>query len=249
MHRRDDALWNGEDGAGGISWVDRSRMGLLRGVIDAADESGRRNAYMHVVHTKALRKELARASPVRRALDFGCGTGRFLKVLSASCGELYAVDREPAMIEAARAHADGCAKRIECWDEPQTSFEASFFDFVLCSSVLCVTTSELFERSLAEIARVSVSGGTLLLLEQIAHARGLTLSRYCSSLSKAGFEILRAYPIRSGWSPFTRLVTAQPWIPVRSFDALADFELMTAARAYGPETYPYVEYAVAARRR
>ena len=34
MQRAEDALWNGEAGAGGISWVDRSRMGPLRGVIE-----------------------------------------------------------------------------------------------------------------------------------------------------------------------------------------------------------------------
>ena len=42
QHRGDDALWNGEKGAGGISWAERSSlMGPLRGVIDAADEAGR----------------------------------------------------------------------------------------------------------------------------------------------------------------------------------------------------------------
>ncbi|HKU67804.1 MAG TPA: class I SAM-dependent methyltransferase [Candidatus Baltobacteraceae bacterium] len=250
MQRAEDALWNGEAGAGGISWVDRSRMGPLRGVIDAADATGRRNAYMHQLHTMVLRRELERISPVERALDFGCGTGRMLETLHAHSAHTYAVDREPAMARAACGYAGRFAVRIDCWDGSDLAFEAGFFDFVLCSSVLCVTSARLFDRSLFAIARVMRRGGTLLLFEQIAPARDLTLRRYFCALANAGFEPVRAYAIRSGRSIFTNWITAHGGIPQWSFGAFAALELAFAKRdTRTARADPYVEYAIAARRR
>ncbi len=250
MHPADDTLWNGEEGAGGISWVDRSRMGPLRGVIDAADSAGRRNAYMHVLHTSVVERELRRAPRKGRALDFGCGTGRMLRTLSKHCREVCAVDREPAMVEATYRYAGHYARRIACWEGEQTPFEDASFDFVLCCSVLCVTASQLFDRSLSEIARLSKPGATLLLLEQIAPAKGLTLRRYYQALSQAGFEPVRAYAVRSSSSAFTRLITKHPWIPPWAYGALASLEVThVARRRYTVKNNPYVEYAILARKR
>jgi SAM-dependent methyltransferase len=249
VRRRDDGLWNGEHGAGGMSWVDRSRMGPLRGVLDFADEPGRRNLYMHTLHETVLRRELACVSPVRQALDFGCGTGRFLKVLSEYCADLYALDREPSMIEAAQRYAGGFAKRIECWRGNDAAFEPEFFDFVLCSSVLCVTTASLFERSLREIARITRAEGTLLLLEQIAGEKGLSLQRYRQALSEAGFHVLRAYPIRCARSVFTAFAAKHRWLPASCYGTLARAEVaLTRRLAHRRAVRPYVEYAIVARR-
>jgi SAM-dependent methyltransferase len=243
----DDELWNGEDGAGGVSWRDRSRMGPLRGVLDFADEAGQRNIYMHTLHETVLRRELARIVPIHRALDFGCGTGRFLRVLAEYCVDLYGLDREPCMIEAAEQYAGGFARRIDCWRGDNASFESQFFDFVLCSSVLCVTSQVLFERSVLEIARITRLGGTLLLLEQVSRARELTLRRYYAALSGTGFNVIRAYPIRSARSAFTALAAKHRWLPSAYFGVLAHIELHLAKlTAHGAA--PYVEYAIVARR-
>jgi SAM-dependent methyltransferase len=249
MQLGDDALWNGEDGAGGISWVDRSRMGPLRGVIDAADDCGRRNAYMHLLHTKTLERELRRLEPVGRALDFGCGTGRMLKTLASHSTAVYGIDREPTMVEAARSYAGAFARHIETWQSDRLPFQAEFFDFVLCSSVLCVTSVRLFDRSLAEIARILRPGATVLLLEQIAPARGLTLRKYFDALCRAGFETRRAYAIRSARSPFTQYVAKYPWIPGWAFGAMAGVELaISKQRKHTARADPYVEYAIVAQR-
>lgn len=148
-----ERLWNGEVGAGGISWADRSRMGPLRGVIDAADSVGRRNAYMHTLHTIVLERELKRFARARRALDFGCGTGRFFEPLARHSDSLFAVDREPAMVQAASRYSGRFVTQIDCWRTDKLPYETGFFDFVLCASVLCVTTRFLFDRSIQEIAR------------------------------------------------------------------------------------------------
>lgn len=231
-----------------MSWDERSRLGLLRGVIDVADQKGRRNLYMHTLHTKALRKELRRAGRVGRALDFGCGTGRFLKTLSTYCRDVYAIDRAPSMVEAARTYASGHARAISGWTCEDLPYEDGFFDFILCCCVLCVTTRDLFDRSLIEMARVCRRGGAVLLLEHVSSERGLTLNSYQTALSNAGFEISRAYPMRSATSRITTLVTRYSCIPKFIFSALADLELrLTRHRTYPPRV-PYVEYVIAARR-
>lgn len=246
----EEMLWNGECGAGGVSWADRSRMGLLRGVIDAADHNGQRNAYMHALHTIVIERELRRAGPIERALDFGCGTGRFLKTLRRYGAIVYGADREPAMVDAARAYAYAFADWIECSENDEIPFADGIFDFVLCSSVLCVTAPRLIDPSLREMARVARSGATLVLLEQIALTRGLTLRRYFNALARAGFDPLRIYPVRAAGSRFTRLMARHRWIPAWSYGLFARVELTATAR--NPRTArrdPYIEYAIVARRR
>jgi ubiquinone/menaquinone biosynthesis C-methylase UbiE len=248
MEPSEDGLWNGERGAGGISWADRSRMGPLRGVIDAADSTGRRNLYMHALHLRVLKRELARTASVKRALDFGCGTGRFINTLSRYCADVMAVDKEPAMVAAAKAYAPA-GTRIEVCRPTKVPAPAAAFDFVLCSSVLCVTVSELLEAIVNELARVTRPGGTLMLLEQVSEARRLQVSRYYDALRKARFQLVRAYPIRSAGSKFTSLVAANPSIPTRAFDGMAAIELFFTARLPMRRAVPYVEYAMLARRR
>lgn len=225
-------------------------MGMLRGVMDPADVSGRRNLYMHTVHTKALERELRRSAPVKRALDFGCGTGRLLSTLARWSGEVYGLDREPAMVRAAWRYAQRYVTDVECWDEERTPFDASFFDFILCSSVLSVTYDEFFDGSLQEMARMAQPNATLLLLEKVAPDCGLTLQRYFTGISNAGFETIRAYAIRPAESWYTALVTKHQWIPQWTYGVFAELELARAARRYhGENTGAYVQYAIVARRR
>lgn len=246
--RDDDVLWNGEQGAGGISWADRSRMGLLRGVIDAADIPGRRNAYMHALHLSVVKRELARAGHLEKVLDFGCGTGRFIEVLSEHSVYVAAADKEPSMVDAAQMYAGDHAGEIVCCEPAELPFESSTFDFTLCSSVLCVTMRELLQQILRELARVTLKNGTLLLLEQVSDRRGLPLTLYCDALSRAGFEVERAYPIRSGSSPFTKFVARNGWIPSSIFPHVAQAELTLTACRLALRRAGYTEFAVVARR-
>lgn len=249
MEQDRDALWNGERGAGGLSWAERSRMGPLRGVIDSADVIGRRNAYMHELHVKVLERELAHVRGGTNFLDFGCGTGRFISTLSCRCIRLVAVDKEPAMIESAKAYAAKENVQFECCEPTGIRFARGYFDFVLCSSVLCVTVPHLLESIVCELGRVTRSGGRILLLEQVSAARHLPLRRYRDALTKAGFVIDRAYPIRRATSLPTSLVAKHSWIPASCFSALAALEVFATSALPSHAADPYVEYAIAASRR
>lgn len=250
MIRANTGLVQDEDSImGGVSWRTRSSMGPLRGVVDIADETGRRNSYIHALHTRALVAELNRLPrQIHRALDFGCGTGRFLKMLGARSLALYALDREPSMIDAARAHAGAFVRQFVAWDSDRVPFDDCFFDFILSFSVLSITPPQLFDKSIQEMARVSSAGGTLLLFEKVSMARSLTLKRYHELLGASGFEVLREHPIRSPSSPFTVLVTKAGWIPRPAFSFLAATELALVRRRTYSDPDPYVEYAIVARK-
>jgi ubiquinone/menaquinone biosynthesis C-methylase UbiE len=246
--RNDERLWNGEEGAGGISWADRSRMGPLRGVIDAADTAGRRNAYLHALHLEALRHELARVGRSTTVLDFGCGTGRFIEVLSSCAARVVATDKEPAMVEAARLYAGHYGAEIVPCDVASTPFDAGAFDLTLCSSVLHVAVRRLVPEIVRELARVTTPGGTLLLLEQVADDRGLTVAFYDDALSRAGFKVLRAYPIRPAKSFFTQLAARRHWIPQSWFPKLATLELILTRRVTRTSRSGYMQFTFVARR-
>lgn len=248
QHANEDALWNGDLGAGGISWAQRSKMGPLRGVIDAADTVGRRNAYMHALHKTIVQRALKRARP-RRALDFGCGTGRFIPILSSRCADVHAIDKEYSMVRAARRHTGAYKAAIQHWAGRELQFETAFFDFILCSSVLCVTTPALFQHSLSEMARVCRPGGVILLLEQVKAERGLTVQTYEDALANAGFTTYALRPIRSAASRITSFVTKTSCIPSQFYGGVAVLEIAVTSRLRANDpTVPYVEYAIEARR-
>ena len=152
------------------------------------------------------------------------------------------------MLEAARTYAEGCNVEIMRCEPARVPFENAQFDFVLCSSVLCVTLPDMVEDIIKELARVTKAGGRILLLEQVAEARGLSARRYYNALREAGFSLVRGYPIRSGHSRFTSIVTRNGFIPLRLFGTLAAIELFIT-RFYARLLRPrYVEYAILARK-
>ena len=223
-------------------------MGPFRGVIDAADTAGRRNAYMHALHLLVIEREIARAGLLTTVLDFGCGTGRFIEVLSSSGARVVATDKEPAMVDAARLYAGRYATQIVACDTASTPFGAESFDLTLCSSVLHVTLRSTVPEIVRELARVTRLGGTLLLLEQVDVERGLTVSFYEDALSRSGFTVQRAYPIRSARSLFTQLAAKAHWIPTSWFPRMAALELILTRLFSTTPRSGYTQYAFVARR-
>jgi SAM-dependent methyltransferase len=230
-------------------WDERSRMGLLRGVLDFADPTGRRNQYLHEFNQHVLRRYLrSLRGRFARTLDFGCGTGRLLPLLAEFSGEVHAIDRSYAMVDAARAYNPRFGDTIEQADGSRLYFPARMFDLVLSNSVLSVTEDELFSRCVRELARVCKPGGRLILYEKICDSQGLTPRFYMHELRRNGFRILTHYPARSGTSRFTSLA-AEPWFPPQATGALAAMEFqLTKRRRYRATNGSYVEYFIACER-
>jgi hypothetical protein len=113
--------------------------------------------------------------------------------------------------------------------------------------VLHVSMRGMVPEIVQELARVTKPGGTLLLLEQVAAGRELTVSFYSDALSNAGFTLLRAYPIRSEKSFFTRLARKR-WIPQSWFPKLAAVELFLIRHPLKKARAGYTQYAFVAHR-
>lgn len=238
-----DPLWDGHEGRGGLTWARRSAMGPLQGVLDAADDSGKRNRYMHRVHTYALRRLLAsQRQEFTSALDFGCGTGRFLPLLSGYAHEIHAVDRSPDMANAARRYNPKLAESILCCDDA-LPFHNAEFDLVLCFCVISVTAKELVELAFEEIARVCKPSGTLVLCEKVFDTEPYTVDAYRETLARHGFTVRKSFPIRSGTSKFTK-VGSMDWLTPRLSRWVAAAEVrLTSARRYTSTAGSYVEHA------
>jgi SAM-dependent methyltransferase len=94
----------------------------------------------------------------RRALDAGCGTGRFSAALAGQHTAVVGVDPDPAMLGLARARATGgCARAaVEHLPFPDGSFYLA----------LAVTVLEFVAdpaAALAELARVTRNGGRIVI--------------------------------------------------------------------------------------
>ncbi len=102
--------------------------------------------------------ERVEAGGFRRALDVGCGEGRFCRLLRACGIEAVGIDPTAALIEAARGrdpdgdYRAGCAEALD--------FEDASFDLVV--SYLTLIDIPGAAAAIAEMARVLAPGGALL---------------------------------------------------------------------------------------
>lgn len=123
------------------------------------------NGYIEACQRRALSPWLPRVSPgTSRALDVGCGIGRWSKELAARGHEVTGFDLSPYMIEQARRQAGGrCA--FEVGDVAALRLNRRF-DFILCVTVVQhVTDSARALESIRRLAEHLTPSGRLVMLE------------------------------------------------------------------------------------
>jgi ubiquinone/menaquinone biosynthesis C-methylase UbiE len=101
-----------------------------------------------------------------RVLEVAVGTGRSLEFYAPGV-ELTGVDLSPAMLRRARRRARELelTPTFKVADAEDLPFDDATFDTVVCALGLCSIPRP--EAAVAEMARVLVPGGTLLLLDHI----------------------------------------------------------------------------------
>jgi SAM-dependent methyltransferase len=100
-----------------------------------------------------------------RAIDVGAGTGAFAFALAPRVREIVAVDQDEAMVERARQLAPDNAE-VVVGDAERLPFESFAFDLAVCARVLHHTPRP--ELAVAELARITRPGGTILVVDQLA---------------------------------------------------------------------------------
>jgi len=231
----------------GISWADRARFGILAAVLDPADTSGKKNRFLDAVHRRALRAAVG-GRHFKRALDFGCGTGRFLSFLAERADEVYALDRTPEMLDVARTVWQMPQDRFVCWRELALPFSDGNFDLILCIGVLCTMRRPDFERAIRELQRVCADNGSAVFIEQVDHSRDLGPSTYMTSFDRAGFELVSAFPIRTSSSLIMRIASRQSFPQL--IPALAAAEMLRINKAkYLLTTKGYWDYCFVLRKK
>jgi SAM-dependent methyltransferase len=111
----------------------------------------------YVLDPVMLPRALSR-SP-RKALDVGCGEGRFCRMLSPHGIGVTGIDPTPALLAAARAHDSTCTYLegvAEC-----LPFDDNAFDLVV--SYLSLIDIPDMQAAISEMARVLSPGGTVLI--------------------------------------------------------------------------------------
>ena len=110
---------------------------------------------------------MARATlrPYARALDVGCGEGRFCRMLKAIGVEAVGIDPAKALIDHARAIDPGGDYRVEAAEA--LGFEDGSFDLVV--SYLTLIDIPDARAAIREMTRVLAPGGTLLIANLAAH--------------------------------------------------------------------------------
>ena len=120
-----------------------------------------------------LLDELLELSGDERALDVGAGTGAFAFALAPRVRAVIAVERDEEL--AARARADAPANvEVVVGDGEHLALDSFSFDLAGCLRVLHHTPRP--ELMVAELARATRPGGTILVADQLAPVDPLAAS-------------------------------------------------------------------------
>jgi ArsR family transcriptional regulator len=102
--------------------------------------------------------------------DLGCGTGEALAVLAPNVARVIGVDREPAMLDAARRRLEGMAHvELRQGDLHAPPLEEAEVDVAL--TMLVLHHVEALEATIRAVAKALRPGGRWVLLDMVAHDR------------------------------------------------------------------------------
>lgn len=185
-------------------WQHHASLGTLRSVIDPKNVDNRKNKYIHLFHKQAI-KSISPALKNCNVLEFGCGTGRFSKLLSKKAYKVISVDITFEMIEIAKQRSIDSNIYYGMIDGINLPFKDSSIDFIVSVWVLQYAAREqkVLRTIIEEFIRVLKPEGKIFALEQASFADEnnllpectLRLDNYLDVLGKY-FSIRKSYPIR-----------------------------------------------------
>lgn len=113
---------------------------------------------------------IAMADPTWAVVDMGCGTGSAAELLAPWVGSVIGIDREPAMLQAARDRLKGvpCVEFIEA-DATDLPLKDDSADVVLIVLLLHHLTDP--NAAINEAARILRPGGKVIVIDMVTHER------------------------------------------------------------------------------
>ncbi len=124
---------------------------------------------------KGLRENLARLLEgevgLGNAIEFGCGTGYFTRVIAKNAESVIATDRSPRMIQAAKRRLKGLNNvTFMVEDSTSPSLPPEAFDTALMANMLHTLDEPL--KALKECNRVLKKGGRLIIINYTEEGMG-----------------------------------------------------------------------------
>lgn len=128
------------------------------------------------------------------AVELGCGTGYFTRVIARNATHVTATDLSRDMLEVAKARLGGFNNvSFQVENSEATSFQSESFDTALMANMLHTLDDPL--KALMECHRVLKRGGTLLILNYTDQGMG----RVERTFMRFRFAIKFGFPPRKNW--------------------------------------------------
>ena len=215
----------------GPTWSALADLDPLAAVLDPADAIGTKNAQIDRIHKWALGRAMGPLAD-RAVLDFGCGTGRLTRFVTAQGAKAIGVDATAEMVEAARSLSPELP--FEHINGRELPFDNAAFDVVITAYVLqYYVGGNGLDDLVTEFARVLRPGGMVVAIEQVATSldRGADAATYAAELGRPPFRPPSIEPIRLG-APSRVLDLAERHRLVRAIPLVPAMAGLEARRAY-----------------
>jgi SAM-dependent methyltransferase len=133
------------------------------------NRGGRKGEYVAAVFDTAITHAMQGRTPCESLLDFGCGTGTFIRRASAISQQVVGVDVSAQILAvAAQCCRDLPNVTLLQIDGEHLALPDHAFSCVVAREVLCYVADERLPMVLAEINRVLKPGGYFYWLEQVS---------------------------------------------------------------------------------
>jgi SAM-dependent methyltransferase len=211
----------------GETWQRRAEKGKLPAVIDPGDLKGRKNFYIDMLQKMVIKKALGTGKR-KFVIDFGCGSGRFSKILADSCEFLMGLEITEEMLHLAKEENPFANNALILFDGLRLPAKDKTADAIICVNVLqYITDDSELDRVLSELHRSLKTGGRLICIEQGTKNKKRWQRHpktYLRFFNQNSLKRVANYPIRKG-----HFLLLYPiyfgLIPRWAFRAIAGFEL------------------------
>jgi len=178
------------------------------------NRGGRKGEYVAAVFDAAVMSAMDLNATCDSLLDFGCGTGIFLRRAASLAKHVVGVDVSQGMLDTAASVCRGLpnvtlmqtqGERLELPDES--------FDCVVARESLCYVSDERLPAVLSEIARVLKPGGVFYWLDQVSNSPNWQRHPKAPHLVKRSPELLRQFALSAGLPVVAETVVRNPRFP------------------------------------